>query len=1072
MNENARMPASVRHKKTWLRLAVAAVTLLVALVGSARAAYASHFRYGTIGWDVPDPIGAPRSVRFNVITAWRVGSAGETTTLDFGDGANNGALLGAQVGTGTDSLGNGYVVNQYTATHTYATTGTFTAGFTGCCRILGLQNGANGNYTVQTIVSLAAGNTAGPISGAPPVIQLQAGNVRTYDFPIYDADGDAVSCRFATAAESGLPAGQTIPAVPNGGAQPTLGASANTCRMTWNLTNAVAGQQYVIHYVVESTHAGVVAASAVDLMVEIVTPQPGTCAGTGVFTANVGVPFSHATTATWTTAGNATVSLINPPATSTLTPVAGSTGPSPFTTTFGWTPTIADLGTSRVVLVNYTPPNNLTSTCFLIVNVPQCPVCSGTTPVCDGTTRTCKPCNPANPGDCTAPAVCAASGGNAGACVECTSNAQCAGAKPICNTTTNACVACNGDNGTGTSFQCPTAGNPWCAPGGACGKCTSDANCGAGHPGPFCNTTTGACGNTCFNDAECGAGKWCNDLGGVGTGVCQAKVPNPLPVPGGTCTATVGGRACVSGVCDTDNLCGYRNGDGPCNGVDGTVVCRSQVCVLSGPNTGKCEQCATDANCSGATPACDSSANACVQCTQTNRTACTGTTPVCSSGDACVACNGDNGSGASNACPSGTNPFCEPNGACAKCTSNSDCTTGTHGGPVCNTTTGACGSVCFKDSDCAATQWCNDLVGAGQCQPKVPNGDPVPGGACTTTLGGRACVSAVCDTKDNRCGYLNGDGPCSGASGTVVCRSKICATTGANASLCVACIDDSACAAPTPACDAKNACVQCRPGNTTACANPKPVCDKTAESCVACDGDLGDTNAKDPCSSTGAPTCTLTGGGKGACGKCTTNADCNGHPLGTLCDTTTGSCGKACHADADCDTATQWCNAPTGGAGACVSKIPNGDPLPTAPPEVTTCTDAVGARVCVSAKCDPKDNRCGLGNGDGPCTSPTTCRSNVCDPDGKCGKVDGESCAGLADCRSGACAGGLCGAPGATGDAGAGAPAAVDDGKLEGGGISCAATPGSARDAGAGIFGVGLVLAGLGWRRRRRQRSA
>ena len=1062
-----------RGPRTWLKVLVALVTMTAAFVCSAGVAHASHFRYGTIGWDVPDPINAPRAVRFNVISAWRAGSLGTTTTLDFGDGANNGPVQGAQVGTGTDSIGNGYVVFQYTATHTYATAGTFTAQFTGCCRIVGLQNGANGNYTVQTIVSLAGGNTAGPVSGAPPIIELQAGAPRTYDFPMFDADGDVVTCRFATAAESGLPAGQTIPAVPIGGAQPTLASNANTCRMTWDLTQAIAGQQYVVHYVVSSTHAGVVSSSAVDLMVEIVSAPPGTCAGTGFFTTNVGVPFTHTTTATWSTGGNAAVSLINPPTGATLTPPVASTRPSPFSTLFSWTPTLADLGTSRVVIVNYTAPNNISTACFLTLNVPQCPVCAGTTPVCNPSTRTCVPCNPGSPSDCPAPSVCAASGGNAGACVECTTNAQCGGAKPICNTTSNVCVACNGDNGTGTSFQCPTPGAPWCAPGGACAKCTGDADCGAGHAGPFCNVATGACGNTCFTDAECGAGNWCNDLGGVGTGVCQPKVPNPQPVPGGTCTATIGGRACVSGVCDTDNRCGYLNGDGPCNGVDGTIVCRSQVCVLSGVNSGKCEECAGDSNCKTPTPACDAS-NKCVQCTKTNGSECKGTTPVCSSAETCAACNGDNGSGATNACPGAGNPFCEPDGSCAKCTSNTDCTTGTHGGPICNRGTGSCGNTCTVDSDCPSTQWCNNLGGPGQCQPKVPNGDPVPGGTCTTTLGGRACVSAVCDTKDNRCGYLNGDGPCSGTTGGVVCRSKICATTGGNANLCVACIDDSSCASPTPACDTKNACVQCRSGNTAACANPKPVCDTTSEACVPCDGDLGDPAAKEPCSSTGAPTCTLTGTGQGSCGKCTSSTDCTGHPLGTICDTTTGSCGKTCRLDTDCNTTTQWCNAPSGGTGTCTAKIPNGDPLPTAPPEVTTCTAAVGTRVCVSATCDPKDNRCGLPNGTGPCTKPADCRSNICDPDGKCGKQDGESCGGLADCRSGVCNGGICAGAGGGADGGAGNGAAADNGKLEGGGLSCATTTvTTSSEAPSGVLlGLGVTALALGLRRRRRDRKA
>lgn len=48
--------------------------LLVAMLFSS-AAEASHFRFGTIAWNVPDPVGAPRTVRFIVQHAWRTGVA-------------------------------------------------------------------------------------------------------------------------------------------------------------------------------------------------------------------------------------------------------------------------------------------------------------------------------------------------------------------------------------------------------------------------------------------------------------------------------------------------------------------------------------------------------------------------------------------------------------------------------------------------------------------------------------------------------------------------------------------------------------------------------------------------------------------------------------------------------------------------------------------------------------------------------------------------------------------------------------------------------------------------------------
>src|SRR6185312_9782289 len=38
--------------------------------------------------------------------------------------------------------------------------------------------------------------------------------------------------------------------------------------------------------------------------------------------------------------------------------------------------------------------------------------------------------------------------------------------------------------------------------------------------------------------------------------------------------------------------------------------------------------------------------------------------------------------------------------------------------------------------------------------------------------------SGVCDTKDNECGYANGDGPCTQGNAGTVCRSGMCSTNG------------------------------------------------------------------------------------------------------------------------------------------------------------------------------------------------------------------------------------------------------------------------------------------------------
>jgi hypothetical protein len=70
-------------------------------------AQATHFRYGTINWRVPDPVGAPLTVEFTVQQAWRTAFLA-CDNLDFGDGGpfGNGCNEGSPtIGNGVDATG-------------------------------------------------------------------------------------------------------------------------------------------------------------------------------------------------------------------------------------------------------------------------------------------------------------------------------------------------------------------------------------------------------------------------------------------------------------------------------------------------------------------------------------------------------------------------------------------------------------------------------------------------------------------------------------------------------------------------------------------------------------------------------------------------------------------------------------------------------------------------------------------------------------------------------------------------------------------------------------------------------
>ncbi len=340
-------------------------------------ALASHFRYGTIGWVVPDPQTQPTTVKFTVTYAIAAGSALslQDITFYFGDNTSTGEVVGPVVGNGTDAGGQAYEVRELTATHTYAAPGTYTAYFDDCCRISQLINGGGGSggYRVDTTVVLQPGNTSGPVSASPAVIQLQLGGTRTYTWPAFDPDGDPVTCRFGTALESGF--ADPVPVVPAhpgggpGGQSPSLTTAPEGCQLSWDLVDAQAGQRYVAHIVFESAHGGQLSTAALDLIVEIIAPPPPGCTGTGVFIADPGQPFSTMVTGTHALTTPLTVSAIDAPPGSTLSP--GASGLSPFPNTFSWTPQMADTGTT-IVVVNYRNELHHTGTCFLTIHVPAC----------------------------------------------------------------------------------------------------------------------------------------------------------------------------------------------------------------------------------------------------------------------------------------------------------------------------------------------------------------------------------------------------------------------------------------------------------------------------------------------------------------------------------------------------------------------------------------------------------------------------------------------------------------------------------------------------------------------------
>ncbi|MBK9261517.1 MAG: hypothetical protein IPM54_17135 [Polyangiaceae bacterium] len=521
-------------------------------------AEATHFRYGNIRYTIPDPVSAPLTARFEVVTAWRAAFVG-TTVLQFGDGGSNGSVQGVIIGAGFDTAGEEYKVVRYTATHTYPAPGIYTAKFNDCCRISTLENGSDQSFEVTAKVDMTPGNTGNPVSVVPAIVQMQTGGVRTIQIPAVDPDGTPISCRFATPAETGSTSTAMPPGIVGSNVVPTLAVSANPpgCTLTWNTTTALSNQKYTIQVWLESTNAsnGNVSASVLDFIVEMVQSPPPTCTGSASFTVDMGQTLNTSFVGTNVGGGNlkmtsiGSIGLLNPP--------SGATQASPFMTNFTWTPSLGEDGTG-ILAVLYTNSLNISGFCTLTVTVPDCPQFN-------------QPCS-AGIGACEKPGKLQCVGPN----IECTAVAGMP-MPEVCNGIDDDCNGTLDDNNPESGMTCST-GLP-----SICGTGLTTCNAGVldcvpdiapGSVTETCNSVDDDCNGTTDDGYNIG-GQCFVGIGGCseeGTYVCDG-------MGGATCSAVPDGPEQEK--CDgADNDC-----DGVIdNGLGLGIICTSGLgeCVASG----------------------------------------------------------------------------------------------------------------------------------------------------------------------------------------------------------------------------------------------------------------------------------------------------------------------------------------------------------------------------------------------------------------------------------------------------------------------------------------------------------
>lgn len=129
--------------------------------------------------------------------------------------------------------------------------------------------------------------------------------------------------------------------------------------------------------------------------------------------------------------------------------------------------------------------------------------------------------------------------------------------------------------------------------------------------------------------------------------------------------------------------------------IDANCACTDGLVCVPGGGCG----CLDDTQCSGATPACNTTTHQCAPCSPTNVSVCTTTQPACDVSDAMCTCT-------STSCTSATAARCnEATNACDACTADADCAD-VAGNPRC--VSGVCRActVATEAADCGTTS-CN-----------------------------------------------------------------------------------------------------------------------------------------------------------------------------------------------------------------------------------------------------------------------------------------------------------------------------------------------------------------------------
>jgi len=247
-------------------------------------ASASHFRGGSITWQsvALDGDGLVNDVRITVKTACAIGRVCSP------GGLTSSPALTLSAGTVVTTTLSDYILEEVIFTaNNLDPLQSYDLYYGACCRIATLQNNANGDWKIQTQISLKDGNLAPkidlPILYEVPMLESDGVTVLSsfsFDVGATDANADKVRFRLANLDELG------------GGAQinpPGFSINSNTGKVTWTNSGTLTPGLYSAGIVVEDvdSNGNVKSKSHIDFLLNLIN-KPAVA-----FTPGVAIPQSR-----------------------------------------------------------------------------------------------------------------------------------------------------------------------------------------------------------------------------------------------------------------------------------------------------------------------------------------------------------------------------------------------------------------------------------------------------------------------------------------------------------------------------------------------------------------------------------------------------------------------------------------------------------------------------------------------------------------------------------------------------------------------------------------------------------